>query len=109
LLRALKSGGNLSEIMTTIADDVSYQLSADIDTFSGKLNFLGVIYIFVGIVVPVMLAILSGIRNAPLGSSISFFDALPLTPTVIIISFLVIFPLILLGLLLYIRSIRPSM
>ncbi|PIU22288.1 MAG: hypothetical protein COT14_01925 [Candidatus Diapherotrites archaeon CG08_land_8_20_14_0_20_30_16] len=108
LLRALKSGGNLSEIMTTIADDVSYQLSADIDTFSGKLNFLGVIYIFVGIVVPVMLAILSGIRNAPLGSSISFFDALPLTPTVIIISFLVIFPLILLGLLLYIRSIRPS-
>ena len=109
LLRALKSGGNLSEIMTTIADDVSYQMSTEIEAFSGKMNFFGVIYIFVGIIVPVMFAILAGIRNAPLGSNVSFFSALPLTPAVIIISFLVIFPMLLLALLLYIKSIRPNM
>jgi len=109
LLRALKSGGNLSEVMTTIADDVSYQLMSDIDSFSGKMNFFGVIYIFVGIVVPVMVAILSGIRNAPLGGGASFFDALPLTPLVIVLFFLVVFPFLLFGMLMYIKAIRPNM
>lgn len=109
LLRALKSGGNLSEVMTTIADDVSFQTMTDIDAFAGKMNFFGVIYIFMGIVVPVMVAILSGIRNAPLGTGISFFEALPLTPIVISIMFLVVFPIMFLGLLLYIKSIKPNM
>ena len=108
LLRAMKSGGNLSESMTQIADDVSYQILANINTFSGKMNFFGVIYIFVGIVLPVMFAILSGIRNAPLGG-LSFFQALPLTPLVISITFLVIFPIILLGMLMYIKAIKPNM
>jgi flagellar protein FlaJ len=109
LLRALKSGGNLSDVMNTIADDVSYQLMSDIDMFTGKMNFFGVIYIFVGIVIPVMLAILSGIRNAPLGSNVSFLNALPLTPMVVALAFLVVFPMIFLMLVLYIKSIKPNM
>jgi len=109
LLRAIKSGGNLSQVMGTIADDVSFEIMAEIDAYSGKLNFFGVIYIFVGIVMPVMLIILSGIRNAPLGGGASFFSALPLTPLVILLLFLVIFPVVLLGLVLYVKSIRPNM
>lgn len=109
LLRALKSGGNLSDVMNTIADDVSYQLMSDIDMFTGKMNFFGVIYIFVGIVIPVMLAILSGIRNAPLGSNVSFLNALPLTPMVVALAFLIVFPMIFLMLVLYIKSIKPNM
>lgn len=109
LLRALKSGGNLSEVMNTIAEDVSMQQMSDIENFSGKMNFFGVIYIFVGIVIPVMFAILSGIRNAPLGSSVSFLTALPLTPLVIVLSFLVIFPTILFVMVIYIKSIKPNM
>jgi phosphotransferase system glucose/maltose/N-acetylglucosamine-specific IIC component len=95
--------------MSTIADDVSYQLMSDIDMFTGKMNFFGVIYIFVGIVIPVMLAILSGIRNAPLGSNVSFLNALPLTPLVVALAFLVVFPMIFLMLVLYIKSIKPNM
>lgn len=109
LLRALKSGGNLSEAMSSIADDVSFQIMSDIDAYAGKLNFFGVIYIFIGIVVPVMIAILSGIRNAPLGSGASFFSALPLTPLIIGLVFLVLFPIIFFVLITYIKSIRPNM
>jgi len=108
LLRALKSGGNLSEVMNTIADDVSYEILSEIESFSGKMNFLGVVYIFVGIVVPVMTAILSGIRNAPLGTNVSFLDALPLTPVIILLLFLVAFPMILFGIIMYVKSIRPN-
>jgi flagellar protein FlaJ len=109
LLRALKSGGNLSEAMSSIADDVSFQIMSDIDAYAGKLNFFGVIYIFIGIVVPVMLAILSGIRNAPLGSAASFFSALPLTPLIIGLIFLILYPIIFFVLISYIKSIRPNM
>ncbi len=109
LLRALKSGGNLSDVMNTIADDVSYQILSEIESFSGKMNFLGVIYIFAGIVVPVMTAILSGIRNAPLGSGTSFLDALPLTPVVIMLLFLVAFPIMLFAITMYVKSIRPNL
>ena len=56
-----------------------------------------------------MLAILSGIRNAPLGSNVSFLNALPLTPMVVVLAFLVVFPMIFLMLILYIKSIKPNM
>lgn len=109
VLRALKSGGNLSEVMSTIANDVSYQIMSEIEAFSGKMNFFGVIYIFIGIVVPVMTAILSGIRNAPLGGNASFFAALPFTPLIIMLTFFVVFPFILFLLIIYIKSIKPTM
>lgn len=109
VLRALKSGGNLSEVMSTIANDVSYQIMSEIEAFSGKMNFFGVIYIFIGIVVPVMTAILSGIRNAPLGGNASFFSALPFTPLIIMLTFFVVFPFILFLLIIYIKSIKPTM
>jgi len=107
LLRALKTGGNLSEAMNNIADEVAFDIRMQIETFTEKMNFFGVIYIFVGIVVPVMLAILSGIRNAPLGTSISFFSALPLTPLVITLIYVVLLPLGLFILVYYIKSTRP--
>lgn len=108
LLRAIKTGGNLSESMNNIADEVSFDIRMQIETFTEKMNFFGVIYIFVGIVVPVMLAILSGIRNAPLGSSISFFSALPLTPLVITLIYVVMLPVALFILVYYIKSTRPT-
>ncbi len=109
LLRALKTGGALSEAMNNIAEEVSFELRIQIESFSEKMNFFGVIYIFAGIVVPVMLAILGGIRNAPLGNGVSFFAALPLTPTIILISYTVLLPVVMLALVYYVRSIRPTM
>ena len=109
ILRAIKSGGNLSEVMNNIAEDVSFQIKLDIETFAEKMNFFGVIYIFMIIVLPVMVAILGGIRNAPVGGNMSFFSSLPLTPLIILIFFAVFLPMIMFILVIYVKSVRPSM
>jgi flagellar protein FlaJ len=66
ILRALKSGGNLSETITAIADDVSFELRMKVRDFTEKLNFISVIYIMIGVVGPVVLVILSSIAQLPL-------------------------------------------
>ncbi|MBI4360886.1 type II secretion system F family protein [Candidatus Micrarchaeota archaeon] len=66
LLRSFKSGGNLSQIISDIADDVSFEVRMSIRDFTEKLNFINVIYIMVGVVAPVTLAILSAILQIPL-------------------------------------------
>jgi archaeal flagellar protein FlaJ len=108
LLRSLKTGGNLSNVMNDIAEQVSFNIRIDIESFAEKMNFFGVIYIFIGIVTPVMIAILAGIRNAPLGGNLSFFSALPLSPLVVSVFFMVLLPLVMFGLVYYIKTIRPS-
>ncbi|MBI5036817.1 type II secretion system F family protein [Candidatus Micrarchaeota archaeon] len=66
ILRSFKSGGNLSQIISDIADDVSFESRMNIRDFTEKLNFVNVIYIMVGVVAPVTLAILSSIMQIPL-------------------------------------------
>ncbi|MFH1750287.1 MAG: type II secretion system F family protein [Candidatus Micrarchaeota archaeon] len=66
ILRALKSGGNLSETITAIAEDVSFELRMKVRDFTEKLNFISVIYIMIGVVGPVVMVILSSIAQLPL-------------------------------------------
>ncbi|MCD6434098.1 MAG: type II secretion system F family protein [Candidatus Diapherotrites archaeon] len=108
IIRALKTGGNLSNIMHEIAEDVSFELLMKIRAFSEKLNFFGVIYIFIAIVVPTMIGVLSGIRNSPLAySGIALFESLPLSPEFVAVIFLVALPAILILLLFYLKLAQP--
>ncbi|MFH1199584.1 MAG: type II secretion system F family protein [Candidatus Micrarchaeota archaeon] len=66
ILRALKSGGNLSDTIGSIADDVAFELRMKVRDFTEKLNFISVIYIMVGVVGPVVVTILSSIAQLPL-------------------------------------------
>lgn len=111
IIRAMKTGGNLSDIMGEIAEDVSFSIQSRIRDFSEKMNFLGVIFIFMAIVLPVMVSILGGIRNTPIASAAggNVFSALPLDVLNLSIFYLVIMPFILFMLIVYIRSIEPKM
>jgi len=66
IIRAMKTGGNLSETMNTIAEDVSFDMRVRIRDFAEKMNFFGVIYIFIAIVAPVFVGIIGSITNAPI-------------------------------------------
>ncbi|MFH1588661.1 MAG: type II secretion system F family protein [Candidatus Diapherotrites archaeon] len=101
--RALKTGGNLSKVMNSIAEDVSFELRMKVRDFSEKINFFGVIYIVAGIVMPVMVAILGGIVNAPLG--IKTFD---MPPNVILLFYAVIMPALLFFLVFYLKMNQPK-
>jgi pilus assembly protein TadC len=101
--RALKTGGNLSNAMNEIAQDVSFELRMSIQEFSEKTNFFGVIFIVGAIVAPVTIALLSGIANAPLG-----IKMVSVPPELTLVFFCIIMPLMLGFLVLYLKMIQPK-
>jgi len=113
-IRALKTGGNLSNIMNEIADDVSFELRMKMKEFGEKMNFLGVIFIFMAIVIPVFVAIMGGVRNSPImapqegGMMVTgSFRSMPLDLNVMMFFFLMIMPAILVWLFMFITMIQP--
>ncbi|MDP6671260.1 MAG: type II secretion system F family protein [archaeon] len=109
VIRALKTGGNLSGIMSDIAEDVAFELRLKTRDFAAKMNFFGIIFIFAAIVVPVVIAVMGGIRNSPLDSGgISFKAMLPLTPEIIAVIYLVMMPMLLGLFIFYIKMAQPK-
>jgi len=105
IIRALKTGGNLSDIMNKIAEDVSFELRIAMRDFSERMNFFGVIFIFFAIVIPVFIAVLGGITNSPLPN---ISGSLALTPTMIGIFYLVLMPGVMLLLIYYLKIAQPT-
>ncbi|MBU1120769.1 MAG: type II secretion system F family protein [archaeon] len=108
VIRALKTGGNLSEIMNDIAEEVSFELRMKIRDFSEKMNFFGVIYIYMAIVIPVFIAILGGVRIAPLQGGGSAFAMIPLDPVNLSAFYLLFMPIVLFYLIIFISMSQPK-
>ena len=107
VIRALTTGGNLSEVMNDIADDVSFELRMKIRDFGEKMNFFGVIYIYLAIVVPVFITILGMIKVTPMETG-AVFQALPLDPITLAIFYLLIMPFILVYLIVFVSMSQPK-
>ncbi len=103
VVRAMKTGGNLSDVMNEIAEDIAAEERNQIREFAEKMNFYGILFIFIGIVFPSMMLTLGGIRAAPLPLQID----IPVTPATMAILFFVIMPFLLGLLILYLKSIQP--
>ncbi len=71
--RALRTGGNLSEIISTIADDVSFETRMKIRDYTELLNLISIVYIMIAVVAPVMVTILAAVTQLPVfGGGIAF-------------------------------------
>ena len=64
ITRTLKTGGNLSSIIETIASEVAFDLRMKMRDFVERLNLIGLFYMMAGIVFPVFVAVLAGIFNS---------------------------------------------
>jgi len=117
-IRALRTGGNLSSIMNEIANDVAFQLRMRVKEFSEKMNFIGVLFIFMAIVIPVFIAILGGISITPMFSGESMKMAqttgtagvstgVGIDPLMMTLIFLVIMPALLLWIFFFIKIMQP--
>ncbi len=92
ILRALKSGGNLSNTISAIADDVAFELRMKVRDFTEKLNFISVIYIMIGVVGPVVVTILSSIAQLPLiGGNFPFEYIVIIFSSIVIMMLLILF------------------
>jgi flagellar protein FlaJ len=65
LVRAMKTGGNLSDIMITIAEDVSFERRMKIADFAEKLNLMSLFLMMVAVILPVLITILAVIGSSP--------------------------------------------
>ncbi|MEM4598817.1 MAG: type II secretion system F family protein [Candidatus Diapherotrites archaeon] len=108
-IRAIKTGGNLSNVMNEIADDVAFQLRSNMQEFGQKMNFVGVLFIFFAIVFPVVIAILGAIRNSPISATSGMFTLamLPLDLNTLAVFYLMLMPLLLIMVFTLIRSMQP--
>ena len=110
ILRAMRVGGNLSDVMSDIAKDVSEDLKNKIRTFSQKMNFFSVIFIFLGIVLPVAIMILGAIRNSPIAATgQDLFKNIPLTPMMLLLFYLVVMPIMYGLMTLMVFATQPKM
>ena len=94
--------------MSTIADDVGFELRMKTRDFAQRMNFFGVIFIFVAIWLPVIMGILGAIRNSVITGNTVSLQSLPLTPVTMSVMYLVVLPALLLMLVIYIKSSQPK-
>jgi flagellar protein FlaJ len=66
ILRALRTGGRVSDVIANIADDVAFETRMRIRDFTETLNLVSIVYIMVAVVAPVALTILSAVVQLPL-------------------------------------------
>jgi flagellar protein FlaJ len=66
IIRSLRTGGRLSEIIASIADDVSFETRMGIRDFTEVLNIISVVYIMIAVVAPVTLTVLTAVIQLPL-------------------------------------------
>ncbi len=107
IVRALRTGGNLSDVMIEIADDVSFQRRQKIADFSEKLNLVGLFLMMSAIVFPIMIAILTTIGSTPqIQKYLGFFAIF--SPQFLMLVFFVIVPGLLFIFMYYIKSSDPG-
>lgn len=107
IVRAIRTGGNLSNIMVEIAEDVSFERRTKIADFAEKLNLLGLFLMMSAIVFPVMIAILSAIGSAPqIQKYLGFFSIF--SPTFLMLVFFILVPSMLGIFLFYVRVSDPG-
>lgn len=64
MIRAIKTGGNLSDIISQIADEVSFKLRMKMKAFVAKLNLISLFYMMIGVIAPVLVAVLASVFTA---------------------------------------------
>lgn len=107
IVRALRTGGNLSNVMVEIAEDVSFQRRQKIADFSEKLNLVGLFLMMSAIVLPIMIAILSTIGAAPqIQKYLGFFSVF--SQTFLLLVFFIVVPALLGVFMYYIKSSDPG-
>lgn len=99
ITRTLKSGGNLSNTLNIISEDVFQETSLKLKEYSEKLNVFVMLYMFIAILAPVLILTLITAASMVLGDFIS--------GDLVIILYLLFFPLIICFLLVLLRKLEP--
>ena len=99
--RALQMGGNIADIISQIADDLTFEMRMKVTDFVEKLNAFAIVYLIGGIVGPVVVAIFSVVNSLPMYGAGG-------SPESSIVLLLVLFPMMM-GIIIYVvKIIEPK-
>ncbi|MDD3984701.1 MAG: type II secretion system F family protein [Methanobacterium sp.] len=100
ITRTLSSGGDIAKTLNVIAEDTSYELRMKLKDYSQKLNSFTMLYMFIAILAPVITMIMLLAASTVMGALIS--------PILLIIIYLFLFPLIVGFLAFMIKRFEPQ-
>lgn len=100
IIRTLNNGGNLADILNSLADENSYNLRLKYKEYSEKLNAIMLLYMFIAVLLPVILFIMIIAATTVMGSIIK--------PELLLILYLFFFPLIITFMILLIKRMEPT-
>ncbi len=101
VLNTLKTGGDLATTLETIADDIAFELRSKLRDYVQKLNTFSMLYMFLAIIAPTMIVILSTALSLSTGSM-----AFPISMMAILL--LVGFPFISFFLVFAVKMFEPK-
>jgi flagellar protein FlaJ len=99
IVGTLKTGGNLSYILSIIAEDISNDLRIKLKEYSQKLNAFVMIYTFLAVLAPVILLVMIIASSTILG------DVIP--PQLVLVLYIFFFPLIIVFMGIFIKRLEP--
>jgi archaeal flagellar protein FlaJ len=100
--RALQMGGDISQIIGQIADDLTFEMRMKISDFVEKLNAFAIVYLIGGIVGPVVIAIFSVVN------SLSFFGGGGTDPMMLTLLLLLAFPMMMFVIVYVVKLMEPK-
>ncbi len=101
IIGTLKTGGNLSNTLNIMAEDISHDLQIKLKDYSQKLNAFIMIYTFLAILGPVIFLIMLMAASTVMG------DIVP--SNVVLIIYIFFFPMIVVFMGLMIKRLEPSL
>ena len=100
IVGTLRVGGNLANSLEVIADDISFDMHVKLKDYSQRLNSFILIYTFVAILAPVILLIMLMAASTVMGEIIP--------SSMILVMYVVLFPMIVVFMGLFIKKLEPS-
>jgi flagellar protein FlaJ len=100
IVGTLRVGGNLASSLEVIADDISFEMHVKLKDYSQRLNAFILIYTFLAILAPVILLIMLMAASTVMG------DIIP--SNILIIMYVVLFPMIVVFMGVLIKKLEPK-
>jgi flagellar protein FlaJ len=100
IVGTLRVGGNLAHSLEIIADDISFDMHVKLKDYSQRLNSFILIYTFLAILAPVILLIMLMAASTVMG------DIIP--SDIIMVMYVVLFPMIVVFMGILIKKLEPS-
>lgn len=101
IIRTLNNGGNLAKTLKLLSNEYSHEMKIKYKEYSEKLNAIMLLYMFIAVLIPVILFIMIIAATTVIGPIIQ--------GELLIILYLVFFPIIVMTMMLFIRRLKPTL